>query len=206
MFHLTCKIPKKINLAFSGGIDSLSAAIFLKNGRRDVTLLHFNHGNSYSNDMEMQCREVARKLDMPIQVGTLINEMPKGMSKEDYWRRERYSFLRSFDEQFITCHHLTDAVETWVWSSLHGDGKLIPIKDELVLRPFLMTTKEQLANFYYNNDKLTINDIVLDPSNNDTSYMRNYMRKYIMPHITNVNPGINTVIRKKYLNLIKESK
>lgn len=205
MLHLTCKIPKKINLAFSGGIDSLAAAIFLKNGRRDVTLLHFNHGNSYSNDMEMKCRELANKLNMPIHVGNLTNQMPKGMSKEDYWRRERYSFLRGFNEHFITCHHLTDAVETWVWTSLHGDGKLIPIKDELVIRPFLMTTKEELQNFYYSHGSPNL-DIVSDPSNTDTKYMRNYMRRHVMPHIRHINPGIDTVIRKKYLNLIKDER
>lgn len=205
MLHLTCKIPKKINLAFSGGIDSLAAAIFLKNGRRDVTLLHFNHGNSYSNDMEMKCRELANKLNMPIHVGNLTNQMPKGMSKEDYWRRGRYSFLRGFNEHFITCHHLTDAVETWVWTSLHGDGKLIPIKDELVIRPFLMTTKEELQNFYYSHGSPNL-DIVSDPSNTDTKYMRNYMRRHVMPHITHINPGIDTVIRKKYLNLIKDER
>lgn len=196
MFKLLTKIPRKINIAFSGGVDSLAVAHFLKRGKHDVTLLHFNHGCEYSDEIERQCRDRAKMLDLPILIG--INDaLPvKGKSLEDCWRRARYKFLRSFSDKFITCHHLDDAAETFVWSSLHGEGKMIPVEDDKVLRPFLLTEKSQFID-YANKNKLTP---VRDEYNFDKSLTRNYIRANIMEHAYWVNPGLKKVIKKKYLN------
>ena len=41
----------------------------------------------------------------------------KGESQEEYWRNERYAFFEKFKSSpIVTCHHLGDAVETWVMS------------------------------------------------------------------------------------------
>ena len=56
-------VPTNVNLAFSGGIDSIAAALFYKNGGRNVTLYHFNHGCEYSDIIEKQCIELANKLE-----------------------------------------------------------------------------------------------------------------------------------------------
>ena len=40
---------------------------------------------------------------------------------------------------------------------------------------------------------------VEDNYNNDMSLTRNYIRNIMMPHILVVNPGIEKVIKKKYL-------
>lgn len=195
MFKLLTKIPRKVNLAFSGGVDSLSVAHFLKRGKHDATLLHFNHGCEYSNEIERQCRNRAEHLGLPIVVKNNDTLPVKGQSLEDCWRRARYRFLRSFDEQFITCHHLDDAVETWVWSSLHGEGKLIPVQDSKVLRPFLLTEKQQLIDYATKNDLLAVHD----EYNFNNSLTRNYIRANIMEHAYWVNPGLKKVIKKKYL-------
>lgn len=202
MFKLLGKIPRRINLAFSGGVDSLVAAHFLMQNH-DVTLLHFNHGCEYSNQIEADCRHrVENDLNggndgIKMIVGTIDGEPTKGQSLEDYWRRARYRFLRSFDEPFITCHHLDDAVETWIWSSLHGEGKIIPASDDKVLRPFLLTEKQDLINYSVKH-RLTS---VLDPYNYKNTLTRNYIRANIMEHAYVVNPGLKKVIKKKYLCL-----
>ena len=200
MIKLLMKVPKKINLAFSGGVDSLAAAHFLNRGKHEVTLLHFNHGCQFSNHIEYMVRHVAANDlggDMPLVVKRIEEGSPdKGQSLEDYWRRARYRFLRSFDEPFITCHHLDDAVETWVWSSLHGNGKIIPASDDKVLRPFLLTEKAQLIEYAKKN---FLHDVP-DPYNWDKTLTRNYIRANIMEHAYHVNPGLKKVIRKKYLN------
>ncbi len=124
----------------------------------------------------------------------------KGQSLEDFWRRARYRFLRSFPEQFITCHHLDDAVETWVWSSLHGNPKIIPVSDAKVIRPFLITEKQDFQNYADRHGLVAVDD----PYNRDFSLTRNYIRANIMEHAYRINPGLKKVIRKKYLNEKKQ--
>jgi tRNA(Ile)-lysidine synthase len=198
MIKLLTKVPKRVNLAFSGGVDSLAVAHFLQRGKHDVTLLHFNHGCQYSDLIEQQCRERSEKLGMPIIVKCIDSGTPnKGQSLEDFWRRSRYRFLRSFADQFITCHHLDDAVETWVWSALHGNPKIIPVSDDKVIRPFLITEKSQFVEYAARHDLVAVDD----PYNRDYSLTRNYIRENIMQHAYKINPGLKKVIRKKYLNV-----
>ena len=201
MIKLLTKVPHRINLAFSGGVDSLSVAHFLKRGKRDLTLLHFNHGCEYSDQIEKECRERAESLSVPIVVKKIDDATcPKGQSLEDFWRRARYKWLRSFNEQFITCHHLDDAIVTSIISLLNtGVSSLIPVKDDLVLRPFLITKKQELVD-YANNHALVP---VFDYYNNDMSKQRNYITENVLPHILHTHPGYYKVIKKRYLNGLK---
>jgi len=198
MIRLITKVPNKAGIAFSGGIDSLAAAHFLKKGKKDITLYHFNHGCQYSDEIERQCRESAKSLNCNIIVGSYDGIRLKGQSLEDSWRRARYRFLRSFDETIITCHHLDDAVETWVWSCLHGEGKLIPVESGNIIRPFLTTEK----SVFENHCKINNLRVVEDEMNKDLHLMRNYMRVNMMQHIYCINPGLRKVIKKKYINMI----
>lgn len=195
------KIPMNIGIAFSGGIDSLAIAHFLKNGNRNVTLFHFNHGCEYSNQIEKECRNWAHKLDMDIIVQSNNQpECPKGRSLEDHWRRMRYRWLREFDMKIITGHHLNDAVETWVWSACHGEGKLIEASNGNIIRPFLITTKQDFIDYCNTHNLIPVDD----PYNRELHLVRNNIRANIIPLIKQINPGIEKVIRKKYLALPKE--
>lgn len=200
MIRLACQVPNKIYLAFSGGVDSLTAAHFFKQGGKSVELLHFNHGCEYSNHIEEQCISRATDLNLPIHCAS-INEptAPAGKSLEDHWRTMRYRFLRPYslpNTPVITCHHLDDAVETWIWSSLHGEGKLIPVKNNGITRPFLLTEKQELVNYATRHGLVPVDD----PYNRENHLMRNYMRVNMMEHAYYINPGLRKVIRKKYLN------
>lgn len=198
MIHLATSVPRKINVAFSGGVDSLAVAHFLSK-RHDVTLLHFNHRCPVSDQIELECRATAYWLGLPMKVGYLDErDNSDGSSIEDVWRRGRYRFLRSHG-QFVTAHHLDDAVEWWIISSLHGEGKLIPMTDELVIRPFLTTPKSEFVDYCKNNGLSAVDD----PENRNQSHIRNYVRSNIMEHALVVNPGLSKVIRKKYLALTK---
>jgi tRNA(Ile)-lysidine synthase TilS/MesJ len=39
-----------------------------------------------------------------------------------------------------------------------------------------------------------------DYSNENTDYMRNYIRKYVVEHAYHINPGIEKVVKKLILN------
>ena len=108
---------------------------------------------------------------------------------------KRYSFFAKVNLPIITCHHLDDAVESWVFTSMHGNPFLIPHKRDNFIRPFLITEKSELSYW-----AITKNvPYISDPSNNETKYQRNYIRHKMMPHVLRINPGIKKTIKKKYL-------
>ena len=47
MIKLLGKIPDKIYVACSGGVDSMAALSFLNNKKRDVAVAHFDHGTEH---------------------------------------------------------------------------------------------------------------------------------------------------------------
>ena len=196
MIKMITTVPHEITIAFSGGVDSLAIAHFLKAGKRKITLAHFNHGCPVSDKIEQGCRELADQLQLPIIVKRIDDPVvPSGSSVEDYWRRNRYRWLRLLDCRVLTGHHLDDAMETWLWSAIHGDPKLIPVESGNILRPFLTTPKREFEA-YCKRHKLTA---IHDECNDDLSLTRNYMRANLMPVVENINPGFEKVIRKKYL-------
>ena len=204
MFKLTHKIPDKVFIAVSGGADSMAALDFLKQGR-EVKVLHFNHRTSHADEAQDCVQKYCRDYGLPIKIGYLNKDMPSGSSKEDFWRKERYSFFNSenlsefsglVNIPIVTCHHLDDVVETWLFTSLHGEGRLIPSERDDYIRPFLATRKAVFEDWCDRKDVPYVND----PRNSDTSFMRNYIRHELMQHVLKINPGIHKVLRKKILN------
>jgi len=200
---LTERIPKNICLALSGGVDSMVGLDFCIKMKRNVTALHFNHGTKDSKKYEdFLLRECAR-LDIKLIVGRITSPIPKGRSKEDFWREERYNFFKRCrsDLPVITCHHLGDAVETWVFSSMKGNPKIIPYKRDYILRPFLLNNKERILEWA---EASSIN-FISDKTNLDLSFDRNFIRHEMMPYVKRINPGIEKTIKKKILSSIKEN-
>jgi tRNA(Ile)-lysidine synthase len=196
MIKLQGKVPRKVYVACSGGVDSMAALDFLKR-KHDVFVLHFNHGTDYG----FKALEFVSNYCADNDIGFLTNvtgqerEKQARESQEEYWRSIRYDWLeRCTERQIVTAHHLDDCVETWVWSSMHGTGKIIPYsRNERVLRPFRSTRKRDLELW------ANLNNVpyIEDDSNKDTCYTRNYIRHEMMPNVLRVNPGIHKTIAKK---------
>lgn len=194
-------LPWKCTIAFSGGIDSVVISDFLLNGKRDVQLAFFHHGTINSERAEEFVRKFAEERRVPLKVGRINSEKSRGLSPEEFWRNERYTFLESLGGPVVTGHHLGDAIETWIFTSLHGDSKLIPYSRGNVIRPFLITPKEEIRSWASRRNLSWIED----ESNSDPRYMRNRIRMHIVPEVLKVNPGLGTVIRKKYLSAESEN-
>ena len=91
---------------------------------------------------------------------------------------------------------MDDVVETWLMTSFHGEGRLIPYKrGKNIYRPFLTTRRKEIEKYATNRDLSWIED----PSNKNTVFMRNYVRHQVMPHVLKVNPGIRKTIFKKLI-------
>ncbi len=199
MLHILGKIPYRVTVACSGGIDSMVLVHFLLKGRKKVDLAYFNHDTQHSKDAEQFIKQFAGKHKLNLVVGRVKNNRQKRESIEEFWRNERYSFLESLGSNHIfTAHHLDDVVETWVMSSLHGQSKLIPYSRNCkIYRPLLTTSKQQITD-YAKHHSISYVD---DPSNQSSKYMRNMVRNEMMSLVLKVNPGIHKTIKKKLLEL-----
>jgi len=194
MLKLLFPLPKDIVVALSGGVDSVAITDFLSQ-KHKVTCAFFHHGTLNSERALQFVANFCTEHNLPLMVGMIKNNKPKELSMEEHWRNERYDFLDSFGDSLgpvITGHHLDDCVETYLWSSIHGQPKVIPAKRNNVVRPFLTTNKKEFTNWC---ERKSIN-WCHDNSNDDTKYMRNYVRTHLMPHALHVNPGLHTVVKK----------
>lgn len=219
MLRLLGKLPRKVYLATSGGIDSMASYDFLSRNH-EVIPVFFNHGTDESNEAEFFLQDYFRvgcpgKKGIPKLISGKIKNpnKPKDKSWEEYWREERYKFFRevitmntgSVDfgwthiEQkpfFITCHHLSDAAAGYLFSALHGTPKLLEYWNGLIYRPFLLNTKKDLLDWA---EKHKVPYLEAD-SNKDVKFKRNLINIELLPKALEVNPGFLTVIRKKILN------
>jgi tRNA(Ile)-lysidine synthase len=203
MIKLLLPVPKQIYLACSGGVDSIGALTFLTNrARRSVKPVFFDHGTETSK----KALAFLLNQEYDVLVGSIQRAKHRKESWEEYWRDQRYRYFMSLDQDIITCHHLNDAIETWILSSINGDGKIIPYRRRLnfgfAIRPFLLTTKDKLKEICLQEKK----EWIEDETNNDLSHPRNRVRHVILPEILKINKGIDKVIRKKYLSLRKRDK
>lgn len=199
MINLLGRIPTtEFHVACSGGPDSMALVDFLRRyPKNKFDLIHFNHGTKSCDEAESFLCEFAKKTGLKLTVGTISDKIiPKGVSREDYWRKARYSFFSRFsDKPILLGHHLNDCVETYVMTALQGTPRLIPYSNPKynVIRPFLLTPHSELLEW----DRRHHVDYVMDASNNDVTIKRNYVRKVLMDGIRIVNPGIETTVAKR---------
>lgn len=192
-------VPEEVGLAFSGGVDSVFSLDFLLAVNKKVTLIHFYHNDDLLSNIELHfAKRIAEKYKLPLIIGHRdVNEVRHKKSPEQFWRDMRYKFFHSLDMNIISAHHLDDAVETYLMSASHGIPKVIPYNNNNVIRPFLLVKKNEIIN-WVNNRNL---EYLTDPSNGlDMSKNRNRVRKFIVPEILKINPGIHRVISRITIN------
>lgn len=191
------KTNKSIVLGLSGGPDSVYLLHTLKvlhdEGTISLIAAHLNHQWRYEADAEQDfCAALCATLQVPFVTQTAeqlsIAIKPNG-SQEDIGRKMRRSFLESVatkhNADFIAlAHHKDDQLETFFirlarGSSLDGLGGMKDV-DGLYLRPLLSITKQEILDF------LTKNTIpfVHDRSNESDTFLRNRIRRMLIPALT----------------------
>jgi tRNA(Ile)-lysidine synthase len=202
MICLLNHVPHKCYIALSGGPDSMALLDFLSRSAREIVLLHFDHSTDHGQTARTFANKQSIKYGYRIEIGRITRERDANESKEEYWRNERYKFFDKFkDAPILTGHNLSDAVEWWIFSSLHGESKLIPYRRNNVIRPLLLTPKKELEKWCQDHDV----DFCIDPGNHDDRYMRTIIRHRILPLAEKVNPGLEKILKKKLITKHKES-
>lgn len=181
----------------------MAVSDFYLRGKKSFSLAYFNHGTSQADGMQALVEDWGNKNSIEVNVGKISSTTkPAHLSPEEYWRNERYAFFHSITNErpIITCHHLGDALEGYIFSTLHGNPKIIkhttktPAGD-IVLRPFLTTAKKDMIDWCISHNVKWFEDV----SNKDVSTPRNRIRHNILKEALMINPGLDKMIRKKVL-------
>jgi len=146
MLQQLFKLPRTTDfiVACSGGVDSMAVCDFYRRGGKSFQIAYFNHGTPQADQMESLVAAWALNNQVVMHRGLISSTTkPKGVSPEEYWRNERYAWLNSINDgkPIITCHHLNDAVEGYLFGCLNGTPKVICSTNGYIQRPFLTTTK-----------------------------------------------------------------
>ena len=191
MLRVLGKLPRELVVAVSGGPDSMAILDFLSNNH-DVTAAYFDHGTPFGEECKHFVKEFCEERDIPLVLNNIYLDCPPEKSMEEHWRDERYKFFRTFESPVVTGHNLDDVMEWFLFSSLHGQGKIIPYRNKKVIRPFISTPKRELLDWCDRKDVPYLSD----PGNKDKKFMRSIIRHDILPNARLVNPGIEKTIKK----------
>ncbi len=217
------KDSKKFLVAFSGGLDStvllyaLKQALVKEKLNKEILAIHVDHKqNKNSKNWIEHCKKFCETMQVSFACSQ-IKSNKKALSENDL-RNLRYEIFSEFVDKNSTlflAHHLDDQIETFFFRIFRGTGMdgIVGIPEERafnegrLVRPFLGLSKDLLLT-YAKKHKL---DFIKDPSNKDTSFDRNYIRKNIIPKIKNRWPNYeNKVqsfidIQKEYLGVAETS-
>lgn len=193
----------KILVAFSGGSDSVFLLYAMKELSRkmgfSVSAAHLNHqirpcADDEERFAERVCDEweiefFSKKADIP----SAARE--KGISSETAGREARYEFFNELREKYgftkiATAHHMDDNAETILMHFIRGSGAnglkgIEYIRDDLIIRPLLDLSKQDIYNAC---GELEL-EYVTDMSNYEPVYTRNRVRLELIPEILKYNPN-----------------
>lgn len=173
----------------------MAALDFVRKGKRDVHVLHFDHGTDHGREARKFVEDYCSTASLQLTVSSLKRLRRADESLEEYWRNERIRFFQEHSNApIVTAHHLDDAVEWWIFTSLHGNPRLMSRSnaESGVIRPFLATPKDELVSW---TERKKVPH-VSDPSNESRNHARNRIRHDIIPHALLINPGLRATIRK----------
>ncbi len=203
--HQLLNDAKKILVALSGGADSVFALHFFNKYKKkykiDIAAVHVNHNLRAKESIrdEKFCKSFCKKLETEIfieNVNVKFLAKKNKLSIEEAARILRYKKIKeistkSNSDLIITAHNSDDNTESVLLNIVNGTGidgiSGISIKYENIIRPFLCISKKQITDYLKNQNI----DFVIDSTNEDINFRRNFIRKEIIPLLKNINPSIN---------------
>ena len=201
--HMQEKFPeignKKLLLAISGGIDSIVLLELLSKLNLDLSLAHCNfqlRGKESEAD-EVFVRSKAEEYKTTLHVIRFDTKSYAAKQKDSIQmaaRNLRYKWFKDLMKEnkynyLLTAHHADDNLETFFINLSRGtgiDGLCgIPEKSNEILRPLLPFSKEDICAFAME-QKLNWRE---DLSNKDSKYLRNKIRKELVPVLKELSPS-----------------
>ncbi|MAX13828.1 MAG: tRNA lysidine(34) synthetase TilS [Candidatus Marinimicrobia bacterium] len=179
-----------VQLAYSGGIDSsclLDALSKLKSRNEiNIFLTYINYStSSYSEKVKNHIDSI----DIDLIKKNIFNvNIDNELNFESEARKIRYNFLKKIHYQHnidltFTAHHLNDQIETIIMKFIDGSDYVsmqgIRKKYNFLFRPILELEKRDILSYAIKNNVTYFED----PTNEDISYKRNKVRKFLVPYV-----------------------
>ena len=201
----------RVICAVSGGTDSVAllVALYLLRENLGITLeaAHFNHrlrGEESDGD-EAFVKALCDRYEIPLHLGSgQIVPGKKGL--EAAAREARYAFLRGLPGKIATAHTADDNAETVLLhlvrgTGLKGLGGIAPVNGR-VIRPMLTVTRREVELFSaeyalpHREDSTNATDL----------FLRNRIRRKVMPLLAQENPSLAETMSTMALGLREDEK
>ncbi|MDO5400525.1 MAG: tRNA lysidine(34) synthetase TilS [Eubacteriales bacterium] len=181
--------------ALSGGADSvaLTFALYLLKEKLDIHLeaAHFNHNlrGAESRRDETFVRDFCARYDIPLHLGSgEIRPGKKGL--EAAAREARYAYFGTLNGKIATAHTADDNAETVLMhlirgTGLKGLGGIAPVQGRF-LRPMLNVTRREVEAFLEEYHLPHVED----STNASDIFLRNRIRRHVMPLLKAENPKL----------------
>ncbi len=221
---------KKIFLACSGGVDSMTLLSIFHSLDFDLEVLHVNYnlrGQDSVLDKEL-VEKTCQKLTIPfhlldIQLQEQLDEF--GGNLQEVARNVRYDFFEKFrtksENNYIALgHHLDDQIETFFMHIARKSGIMgmacMKAENKRFIRPLLSFSKDSIIEFA-NSNSIEWRE---DYSNKTNKYKRNILRNILIPeliasiptlkesvkHLTSIFQENQALIEEKVSILLKDIK
>lgn len=207
-------------LAVSGGVDSMAmfyAFVELrKRWQMPLSVAYIHHGSghheavSYRNQAFKVVQEAAieHAVDFYSNVADTmdLSSIPQYGTSEEAYRKIRQEALIKIKKQsaskfVVFAHHSEDLLETRLMRLIRGCGPqglgAMSFKRGAALRPFLQFKRKDMQDYL----ALVRGHFCEDPSNENTDFLRNWIRSVWLPALERRTPGSKAVLASS-LNVI----
>ncbi len=204
--------PERYVVAFSGGLDSTALLHCIGNIAQQcdefanvpVLAIHIDHGlHSDSADWSAHCARFAEAHDIEFRSLCVTVALAAGKGPEAAARDARYRALReemASGDWLLSAHHCEDQAETLLLNLIRGSGPngIAAIRavrrfdPGWLIRPLLDVGRAEILEY------ATASSLswLQDPSNEDRSFDRNFLRHEVLPQFRRRWPDIATRLRR----------
>jgi tRNA(Ile)-lysidine synthase len=199
--------PRQIFVAYSGGVDShvlLHLCAQDPKLRDRLTAVHVHHGlQAQAEAWARHAENTARGLGVKFLLFRVDAHPKPGESPEEAARNARYEALKSVmmaDDVLLVAQHQDDQLETVLLQLLRGSGLLglagmpasLPFGQGTLLRPFLHVRKQTIDGYAVAHRLRWVED----PSNNESIYDRNFLRRQVLPLLKQRWPSCDQAVAR----------
>ena len=191
-------------VALSGGVDSTVLLHALSIAQKTIVFQlsahHVHHGLSKHADAWANfCRDFCHKLTIPLNLSHVTVNKNNGLGVEATARTVRYAALQTdLNSWLCLAHHQDDQAETLLLQLARGAGvkglagmAFVDVNRQ-ILRPLLGISRAEIEA-YATQNKLKF---VVDESNSDTQFDRNFMRHKLLPLLQTQYPGVSQTLSR----------